>query len=67
MVKGLGPPTIVTNQKTNDGRTNTNTKSEVADDDDDLITQVNQRLIWSRQFHRPIPQTTIRQRLLSTH
>ena len=36
MVKGLGPPTIVTNQKTNDGRTNTNTKSEVADDDDDL-------------------------------
>ena len=57
MVKGLGPTTIVTNQKTNDGRTNTNTntntKSEVPDDDDDLINQVNQRLIWSRQFHRP--------------
>ena len=55
MVKGLGPTTMVTNQKTNDGRTNTNTntKSEVAADDDDLITQFNQRLIWSRQFHRP--------------
>ena len=53
---------MVTNQKTNDGRTNTNTntKSEVADDDDD---QVNQRLIWSRQFHRPQFDNA----LLSTH